>query len=61
MYTEIDKHPDILLLEKRLNILVKREDYEGAIVIKKWIEEISVYHKEKINKNMEINKKFVYL
>lgn len=45
MYIEIDnKHPDIIFLEKRLFELVKLERYEEAVVIKKWIDELLVYH-----------------
>lgn len=45
MYTEIDnKHPDIILLEKRINYLVKYEEYETAAVLKRWIDELLIYH-----------------
>jgi len=45
MYIEIDnKHPDIIFLERRLRQLVMLEEYERAAVIKRWLDELLVYH-----------------
>lgn len=45
MYTKIDhKHPDIIFLERRLAIHVTNEDYERAAVLKRWIDELLIYH-----------------
>lgn len=37
-------HPDIKLLEKRLNHVVKHEQYEIAAILKKWIDELRKKH-----------------
>jgi len=48
------KHGDILFLERRLNDLVEREEYEKAAIVKRWIDELTIfYHGDKkiINQN----------
>lgn len=35
---------DIVFLLKRLNIVVEREEYERAAVIKRWIDELMVFY-----------------
>jgi protein-arginine kinase activator protein McsA len=37
----LDKHIDIIILEKRLKICVEMEEYERAAIIKRWIDELS--------------------
>ena len=42
------KHGDILFLERRLNDLVDREEYEKAAIVKRWIDELTIfYHGDK--------------
>jgi len=50
-------HPDIKFLNKRLDYLVKMEEYEIASRIKKWIDEL-IYKHSKDKKYVEfiINK-----
>lgn len=48
------KHGDILFLERRLNDLVDREEYEKAAIVKRWIDELTIfYHGDEkiINRN----------
>lgn len=40
--------PDLILLQKRLDLLIKSEQYERCIVIKRWMDEL-----EKISKKDE--------
>jgi hypothetical protein len=52
MFTEKDKHPDIVLLENKLTKVVGEEEYERAAVLKKWIDLLEEYHEKKnIKKN----------
>lgn len=53
MFTEKDKHPDIILLENKLFKVVGEEEYERAAVLKKWIDLLlEEYHEKKnIKKN----------
>lgn len=45
MYIEIEnKHPDIIFLERRLKQLVKSEEYERAVIIKRWLDELTIHH-----------------
>ena len=45
MFIEIDnKHPDIILLERRILYHIKHEEYEKAAVIKRWIDELIIHH-----------------
>ena len=44
MFTEKDRHPDIILLEKKLTKVVKEENYERAAVLKKWIDLLEEQH-----------------
>jgi hypothetical protein len=39
-----NKHYDIIFLEKRLCELVKRENYENAVRVKRWITELALLH-----------------
>lgn len=39
-----NKHPDILLLERRLKILVKYEMYETAAKVQRWIKELNTQY-----------------
>jgi len=41
-------HPDIRLLQKRLNQVVLLEEYEIAATIKKWIDELTIYYTKEI-------------
>ena len=51
MFTERDRHPDIILLEKKLTKVVKEEDYERAAVLKKWIDSLEKeYGNKKVKK-----------
>lgn len=42
-----ESHPDIRLLQKRLNQVVSLEEYEIAATIKRWIDELTIYYKNK--------------
>ena len=44
MYMKNEVHPDIQILQIRLNQLVSLEEYEIAATIKKWIDELTQYH-----------------
>lgn len=47
----MDKHVDIIFLEKRLQELVEKEEYEKAATIKKWIDELTVFFDDKNKSN----------
>jgi len=50
-------HPDIIFLNKRLDYLVKMEEYEMAAKIKKWIDELIGKHsKNKKYVEFDVNK-----
>ncbi len=51
---------DIIFLKRRLNVVVEKEEYEKAAIIKRWIDELMVFYKvgEKSNK---ISKQFLYI
>ena len=52
MSTKKDKHPDIVLLETKLDSAVKEENYERAVILKKWIESLKEhYGKKSVKKN----------
>ena len=52
MSTKKDKHPDILLIETRLNEAIKREEYEKAAILKRWLDSLIKHHgKKQIKKN----------
>jgi len=36
---------DILFLMKRLDIVVEREEYERAAIIKRWIDELMIFYR----------------
>jgi len=40
----INKHQDILFLERRLKLLVKYEMYESAAIVHRWIKELNILH-----------------
>lgn len=40
----INYHPDIVFLKNRMIYLFKIEDYERMSKIKKWIDELIIYH-----------------
>ena len=42
-----ESHPDIRLLQKRLTQVVSLEEYEIAATIKRWIDELTIYYKDK--------------
>jgi protein-arginine kinase activator protein McsA len=45
MRIDIDnKHYDIDFLERRLIFLIESEEYEKAVVIRRWIDELVYYH-----------------
>jgi protein-arginine kinase activator protein McsA len=43
---------DIIFLKRRLNVVVEKEEYEKAAIIKRWIDELMIFYKvgEKSNK-----------
>lgn len=43
-YSTIQIHPDLQLLYSRLYFLIETEQYEKAVVIKKWIDELKQIH-----------------
>jgi hypothetical protein len=45
----MDKHFDIIFLERRLQELLEKEEYEKAVTIKRWIDELIILF-EKENK-----------
>ena len=51
---------DIIFLKRRLNVVVEKEEYEKAAIIKRWIDELMIFYKvgEKSNK---ISKQFLYI
>lgn len=36
---------DIVFLKRRLRLVVEREEYERAAIIKRWIDELMVHYK----------------
>ena len=46
---------DIEFLQLRLDQLVEMEDYEKAAVIKKWIDELTVFYGEKNIKKSDLS------
>jgi hypothetical protein len=44
---------DIIFLKRRLLALIKTEEYEKCVVIKRWIDELMIFYKveDKENKN----------
>lgn len=44
------KHPDIILLEKRIAQLLILEEYEKCVVIRKWIIELTKQHGNRCRK-----------
>lgn len=50
------KHNDILFLEKRLDYLLEVEDYEKAVVVSRWINELTeLFDKQDNSKNNSNN------
>lgn len=47
MSTKKDKHPDIILIEERLKVTIKQEEYENAAVLKRWLESLEKHHGKK--------------
>ena len=41
------KHGDIIFLERRLRDLLEEENYEKAAVVKRWIDELTIFYGEK--------------
>ena len=41
------KHGDIIFLERRLRDLLEEENYEKAAVIKRWIDELTIFYSNK--------------
>lgn len=41
---------DILFLQRRLDLVVEREEYERAAIIKRWIDELMVFYKVEENR-----------
>jgi protein-arginine kinase activator protein McsA len=52
------KHYDILFLEKRLRHLIHLEEYEKAARVRKWIDELALFHHnlkpEELNKFIRV-------
>ena len=46
----MEKHGDIIFLERRLRELVDKEEYEKAATIKRWIDELTLLFKKRKNK-----------
>jgi len=57
MYTVTDKHPDILFLEKRMEYILFHEEYEKAVIIKRWLEELKIYHESKKNNKERVTER----
>ena len=36
---------DIVLLQRRLDLVVEREEYERAAIIKRWIDELMIFYR----------------
>jgi protein-arginine kinase activator protein McsA len=36
---------DIIFLKRRLNVVVEKEEYEKAAIIKRWIDELMIFYK----------------
>jgi protein-arginine kinase activator protein McsA len=43
----MEKHGDIIFLERRLKELVDKEEYEKAATIKRWIDELTILFKKR--------------
>jgi hypothetical protein len=41
---------DITFLQKRLDLVVEREQYERAAIIKRWIDELMIFYRVEENK-----------
>ena len=41
------KHGDIIFLERRLQELLEKEDYERAAIVKRWIDELTLFYDKK--------------
>jgi protein-arginine kinase activator protein McsA len=50
MSTKKGKHPDILFIQKRLDELIKNEEYEKASILKRWLESLKEHHGKKVIK-----------
>lgn len=44
---------DIVFLKRRLRLVVEREEYERAAIIKRWIDELMVFYKVGEKENQE--------
>lgn len=40
---------DIIFLKRRLNVVVEKEEYEKAAIIKRWIDELMIFYKVEEN------------
>ena len=43
----MNKHGDIIFLERRLQELLEKEDYERAAIVKRWIDELTILYDKK--------------
>jgi protein-arginine kinase activator protein McsA len=50
---------DIIFLKKRLDYVIEIEEYEKAAIIKRWIDELTIFYniEEKSNKDYEKSKR----
>jgi hypothetical protein len=44
---------DIVFLKRRLRLVVEREEYERAAIIKRWIDELMVFYKVESKEKQE--------
>ena len=45
---------DIVFLKRRLLALIKTEEYEKCVVIKRWIDELMVFYKVEDKENKKV-------
>ena len=50
----MEKHGDIIFLEKRLQELVDKEYYEKAATIKRWIDELTILFKSREKEKIRV-------
>lgn len=44
------EHTDIIFLRMRMQYLIENERYESCVVIKRWIDELTVYYNDRDRK-----------
>jgi protein-arginine kinase activator protein McsA len=50
----MEKHGDIIFLERRLQELVDKEYYEKAATIKRWIDELTILFKSREKEKIRV-------